>query len=394
MHLRGRNKGSILVLVLSILAFLGFIVISFSTRMSYESKMVFSTKDKMQALFISCGAVEYLKKLLKQDDPTVDSINDNWFISPHSPPRETKLKEGKWKIEVGYDEESRVNLNMAVTDKSGFKIVERIFRNYPQYFLCLLDWLDGDDVVTTFPNNPKYQGYQGAERNDPYYVKQGYLPRNGYMKSLMELRMIKGASRIYPLKKTKLSPSQGDFFIKKAYASHANENDPEDPPPEDIIPPVVPPPPIPDIPVREPSPDPGKGTGKGGGTGLTVYGDGKININTAWSPVLRAAGFSVKTTRRLLAYRLKKNVFKQATAAHIIGRLIAEDLLRKREAAFDEITQNIRDVFATDRIKVNSKYFRFLITSFTEHGAAHKTMVVLKREGSQVKVVTWWEEFL
>jgi len=396
MQLKKQNKGIISILVLAAVSLLAFVVISFATRITFETKMVSSTKDRTQALFINWNAVEYLRKIVRDDAENTDVISDTWNITPDKP-KEFKVKEGMWRIEEGFDEESLINVNEA-----GFEILDRIFGDYPAYLLCLLDWLYSDYIPTTITNNPKYQGYQGAEKDDPFYLEQTYFPRNGKMRSLMELMMVKGAEAL-PAKRAKLLPPSRNFFIAEALASHAWDNEPPDfrdpedrrifPPGKDI-PPGHPeePPQLPNIPIIPPSPQ---------GTGLTTYGDGRVNINTAGSPVLMALGFQPETVKRILAYRLYKGIFENTEAEYIIKELITKDVLRPGEPNFQNIANNIAGVVSKGRLKVNSEYFRFQIVSLTEHGAVDKAMVVFKREVKyingkkvkKIKIITWWDDY-
>jgi len=311
--------------------------------------------------------------------------------------KEGTTKEGSWEIMKLYDEESLIDIN-----KIGPEVLKTIFGSYPEYYLCLLDWLDEDDIPKQGINiDPQWGGYHGAEKDDPFYEDKEYSPRNKDMHSLYELFLIKGAgddNGPFPSKEsTALKEQKINYFAQiinpVAYAHSGTHQVPIVAPP-----PLIPWPPgtIPDPnsgenPIRDPSPT---------GTGFTVYGDGKVNINTAGDTVLGASGFTPATIIRLLTYRFRGNVFKQTGANYIIQQLVNTKCLLTNEQAYSQITSNITNVVSKGKIKVNSDYFRAYIKSETTRGTENTVIMVLKRERvtnpkpeTKIKIIAWWENF-
>jgi hypothetical protein len=380
------KKGEIAILVLWAFLLLVFFGIGFAKRASYETKMVSYSWDRAQAFYLTWDGLESIMKLLKEDDLNVDSYLDKWARGGIK----GKTKEGEWRADILYDEERYIDIN-----KAGPVILRRIFP-HPQYdvlYDSLLDWLDPDSTPHPL----------GAEAGDTYYVQQGYEPRNGPMKSLFELYMIKGGTSIMPSKPTAFIPENDFSFIKKAYAhSGSHFTPPPDPGPDPFpIPwprppfPGAPPPGPPDqppqgppIPIRQPTPT---------GTGITVYGDGRTNINTAWDPVLGALGFLPETVKRILWYRLGGHVFKQATADYIVKQLLKTGWLKTGEPLYTQIALNIKNVANTGKLKINSSYFRIRIVSTTKRGGTHTAELVLERiksfDGVKFKIISWWEKY-
>jgi hypothetical protein len=230
------------------------------------------------------------------------------------------------------------------------------------------------------------------------------------MKNLFELYMIKGGRALIPPKPTsklKFEEVPESVFIKLAYAPDLPDEQPPNPPggppfPERPFPfprpgpgplpgpppgPPEAPPQGPPIPIRQPTPM---------GTGITVYGDGRTNINTAWDPVLGALGFLPETVKRILWYRLSGHVFKQANADYIVKQLLKTGWLKTGEPLYTQIVLNIKNVANTGKLKINSSYFRVRITAETSHATPYTAVAVVKRfrdiNGKvRFNIVSWWE---
>ena len=218
------------------------------------------------------------------------------------------------------------------------------------------------------------------------------------MRSLFELFLIKNGDDLLPGEEARIreenlfKPYQ---MVKTAFAACSWPPGTEPPHLPDDLPDGTNPSPSPDEPqdlpniiIRDPTPL---------GTGITLYGNGKININTAWDPTLRALGFDKETVRRILAYRFKGGVFESTGSAYIVGQLKSKDCLRQNEAVFQTINDNIESVVSEGKVKVNSEYFRIRIEIKTNGGATKIAVVVLKRylqktpPELKIKIVNIWE---
>ncbi|MDP8234440.1 MAG: type II secretion system protein GspK [Candidatus Saelkia tenebricola] len=393
MNLNKQNKqGQVSIIILWAMMFFVFIILSFAKRASHEMRMVLSTKEKVQGNFLIWDAFKTMERLLKSDDREVDSLQDRWARLEANNLKTCK-KDGNiiWEIMDLYDEESLININ-----EIGPEVLKTIFAptasalSYPEYYLCLLDWLDEDDLPS---QDPDYPGYIGAEKDNIFYEDRDYYPRNGHMRSLYELFLVKGAQEVFF--------SSDDFALKEQKINNFAQT---------IIPsayaccgagkvPVAPPPPLIPWPIDK-MPGPGEnpfGELSPTGIGFTVYGDGKININTAPHTVLQAVGFLPDTVVRLLTFRFGGGIFKQNNSGHIINQLITADCLRNGEPTYNTIASNIGNVIGEGNTKVQSNYFRIRIKSTTKKGIISTTIMVLKREEVEdevkIKIIAWWENF-
>jgi hypothetical protein len=368
------------------------IIIGLSQRAGFERKMVTYTQERTRAFFVSWEGLEEVMKLLKEDDMEVDSYKDKWA----SGDIKGKGENGDWKVVSIYDEERFININ-----KCGEKILGRIFKNYPVLYDSLLDWLDKDNIPRPL----------GAE-DDYYQKKWGYECRDGEMQSIHEIFLLKGADSLasYPANKeniysqdnsiidTSLSIFDRLLLTGIAYAP---------PPPDPGVWPIVPPdipwfpnpgtwpiPGPPEEPPQGPPFDPPQPDPKG--SGITIHGDGYVNINTALPQVLMALGFQPDTVRRIIWYLMNGNVFPAADANTIIKELIDKDWLRPGEPQFAALVGNIKEVAGEVKLKVDSSYFSVRIDSQTRNLTPHTIAVVMKRTKSpqgevKFEFVRWWE---
>ncbi|MCM8778933.1 MAG: general secretion pathway protein GspK [Candidatus Omnitrophica bacterium] len=372
------SKGIVLLFVLWAFLTLGIIAVGLSYRALREFRMVSLTQDRAQAYFLTWTALENIVEILKKDDQKVDSLQDEWAKGEIK----GETDKGRWKVDVFYDEERRVDLNKADED-----VLERIFGTMPVLLDSLRDWKDSDSLPRPL----------GAE--DDYYLKKegDYECRDALLRNVFELGMMRGGEDLFETSFLfeENFPKENLFGEKLAFA-HGGSHfipppwDPRTPLPKPIpIPPGPPNEPPQGPPYEPPLPNP-----RGGG--YTVYGDGKNNINTALPEVLMAIGLQSDTVIRIIWYRIYGNVFPSANPNTIIYGLVQAGCLKTGEPLYPFITQNIIEIAGKGRLKANSSYFRVRIISETKRGARHAAVAVLKRgkdkEGKPtVDIVSWWE---
>ena len=449
------SKGQIFLFLFWSIVLIAAIVLGFSYRSSQELKMVSASWERSKVFFISWSALQEVIRILNKDDTTVDSYQDEWHTKWAKGKMKGETKEGTWKVERIYDMERYVDIN-----KAGEEVLKRIYGQLPIFYDSLLDWLDADS--TPRPN--------GAE--DDYYKNQDYGCRNGDIRNLFELGMIRGGDQIIKamldtdtkIARSKFSPFDmveyysrleqesslsnpvtrvpprcsigvgewysgtspqkgriqfgfhGFFpwgssllsgFLWKQNLAYADGGcghgscdgdpwpfDPWNPPwPGGPWPPGSPGPP--EDPPQGPPFDPPDPQPRG--EGVTVYGDGRCNINTSLPQVLSALGLQKDTVRRIIWFtRVSNNIFPAADTNTIVTELIKAGWLKPREVLFNTIVSNINTVVNKGKLKVNSSYFLVKITSDTFKGAVHKAIAVVKRtkdaQGqTSCKVVAWWE---
>ncbi|OGX07474.1 MAG: hypothetical protein A2Z88_07215 [Omnitrophica WOR_2 bacterium GWA2_47_8] len=91
---------------------------------------------------------------------------------------------------------------------------------------------------------------------------------------------------------------------------------------------------------------------------VTIYGDGKVNINTAPYPVLSALGLKDKVIRKVMAFR-RGNDAQEATADDNVffgSHMVIEQLQSFTELSQEEIDQ-VDSLNVSFRLKTTSDYF-------------------------------------
>jgi len=247
-----RNKqGSALIIVLWIVIILSLIVGSFSFEAQIQSRITSFYRKRDKADAIALSGIQVARLLIaksKKINPNmsdeeaisiaIEKEDDIWFPDAkdlamnNSVIVEKEIAGGTLKLHIT-SERSRRNVNRLKADDW-----ERIFEltnvpedMWPELIDSFSDWLDKDGITRI----------DGAESDDYYMnLEEPYQARNGYLDSVGELLLIKGFSRalvyggIMPDSENDIEPVMFDGFADM----------------------------------------------------LTVYGDGKVDVNTASTRVL------------------------------------------------------------------------------------------------------------
>ncbi len=247
-----RNKqGSALIIVLWIVIILSIIVGSFSFEAHIQSRITSFYRKRDRADAIALSGIQVARILIaksKKINPnmsdeeafslSLEKEDDIWFPGAkdlalnNSVVIEKEIAGGTLKLHIT-SERSRRNVNRLKADDW-----ERIFEltnvpetMWPELIDCFFDWIDKDGI-------PRIDG---AESDDYYMnLEKPYKARNGYLDSVGELLLIKGFSKalvyggIMPGSEKDIEPIIFDGFADM----------------------------------------------------LTVYGDGKVDVNTADTRVL------------------------------------------------------------------------------------------------------------
>jgi general secretion pathway protein K len=296
-----------LVSVLVLVALLALFALEFSQRSGINLKMAINHAEATQALYYAYGGYQAALTLLKSDTNDSDGPGDVWYGS--LPP----IPFGNGSISVSIeDEKSRFNLKKLVTaygfeDKRRSVMLQRIFKLLDidsSLVDALVDWQDSDEV----------QLPGGAEASYYNYLTPALTPRNNQFLTVGELLLVKG----FDHKLFFLPPSARNGFADEEY-----------------------------LPLEE---------------YITVYGDGKININTASKVVL-------------------------VSLSEDMDEFIAEDIIGYREnTSFGGIEdlKNVETVSDTlyeeikDLISVNSNVFRITARGVRSGFTGVITAVVLR----------------
>jgi general secretion pathway protein K len=304
-----------LISVLVLISILSLFALEFSQRSGINLKMTVNYAQSKKALYYAYGGFQAALSVLKFDDNDYDGPGDFWYGA--LPP----IPFGDGVITVSIDDEkSRFNLQYLITsnelaDKRRSVMLGRMFEVLSiesNLVDGIVDWQDGDEEEQPY----------GAEFS--YYLLNSppYEPRNERILTTGELLVIKGFDRdIFFLPPTSRSPiAREELRPLDQY--------------------------------------------------VTVYGDGKININTADMPVLMSLSEDMDEfiAEDIIEYR-EENHFEKL------------DDLKKVESLSDILYDEISSL-----ITVKSNVFRITSTG-TSGRLTRKITAVVQRESRGFKVV-------
>lgn len=249
-----RREGSVLIVALWTLMILALLVTSMAFDMRVEAEIASYVRKRTKAQYLAQAGVEWAKVLMtkkvdtgetgelrvgpKDDESMIQLAHRFQHLGMGFSNQRKELGEGFFELSI-LPEPRRWNINVlalqAATDEGARCILEELMDQaeippelYDELIDCLLDWIDEDDLHRV----------NGAESDDPFYKERGYKVKNGPLETVDELRMIKGWS---------------DAIV---YGG--------------------------------PSPDPEEPPLRGLAQKLTVWGDGKIDVNDAGDDELLA----------------------------------------------------------------------------------------------------------
>jgi type II secretory pathway component PulK len=245
-----------LIVVVYVLAGLGTLAFALAFRSRLGLCQAQLLLDRLQQDQMALAARAQAGRLLAVDDPNVDSYDDRW-AGWHILERPQDVSEGAGADRVWWrlmDESAKVNVNLSPSD-----VLARLAGLDQAAVASILDWIDKDDVP-----NP-----DGAEKEYYASLSPAYICRNGPLESVEELAFIKG-----------ITPER--YFGTL----------PREPP----------------VDLNDPGPQPADATEEEGTPGLgellTIYGDGRINLNTAPAAVLRTLPLlSEAAVKEILAHQ-------------------------------------------------------------------------------------------
>jgi general secretion pathway protein K len=314
---RKRDRGLrafALITVLVLVALLSLFSLEFSQRSGINLKMSINHAEATRALYYAYGGYQAALTLLKSDANDYDGPGDLWYGS--LPP--IPFGEGIVSITIE-DEKARFNLRTLVTtygneDRRRNVMLQRIFKTLDldtSLVDALVDWEDSDEL----------QLPGGAEASYYTYLNPPLSPRNAPFLTTGELLLVRGFDHELLF----LSPAARESFTDGEYLPLADY--------------------------------------------ITVYGDGRININTAPAVVLRCL-------------------------SEDMNEFIAEDIIEYRqESVFDSIDdlKNVESVSDTlydeikDLITVSSNVFRITARG-ADRGLSRNITAVVFRDSRGFRV--------
>ena len=191
-----KKEGAALLVALWVLIILSLIVSSFAFEIQLEATLVSHKRKKFQAEILAQSGIEYARAILDRRSEAkeleiedMDEDQDGFMQSALfikrglSTTSTIDLGDGSFSVTLESAESGR-NVNLLSRDE-WLEILE--MANVPStewdsMVDCLADWIDPDDL----------HGLSGAESDDPFYQDRGYPVKNGPLDSVEELLLIKG----------------------------------------------------------------------------------------------------------------------------------------------------------------------------------------------------------
>lgn len=199
------RRGSVLLVVLVIVAVLTLAAYNYTQQMLTELEAATMTGSDVQAREAADSGVEYVATLLaNRTDPALENLqhNPSLFMGKVIVPSPRARGTARFSIvapvehsthgnAIRYglmDESAKLNLNMLLAMKLDDDQIHTMMTNIPGMTIeisdAILDWIDTDDTKRAYgAESETYQGY-----TPPYFAK------NGPMESLDELLMVQGVT--------------------------------------------------------------------------------------------------------------------------------------------------------------------------------------------------------
>lgn len=264
---RKARRALALIVVVYVLAALGTLTLALAFRSKIGLWQMQLALDQVQQDEIAWAACAQASRLLALDDPNVDSDADVWSgwhaleIPPSPGTAESLPWQAWWRLE---DESAKLNVNLVPGD-----VLVRIEGLDAAAAASIRDWIDQDDVPN--PDGAETEYYAG--------LSPAYACRNGPLETLGELTFIKGITpEIYF--GTGKQEQMDDLNNLAAEQVQAADNG------KDFV---------------------------GLNALLTLYGNGKINLNTVLPAVLKALPFLSEAAQDEILSRRQSSVNKKFT---------------------------------------------------------------------------------
>ncbi len=257
LHPKKSKQGAALIVALWVLIILSLIVGSFAFEVNLEGMLVSHKRKKFRAEMLALSGLEYGRAILDQlknakqlEVENIENDEDGFMLAALHIKRglasTSAIKmddDGMFTITI---DSAEGGLNINLLDREGwldiFELANIPSTDWDSMIDCLEDWIDTTDL----------HGLNGAESDDPFYQERGYPVKNGPLDSVEELLLIKNWGPDVLYGKPADEESDEIFGIAKL---------------------------------------------------LTVWGDGRLNLNTASPDAMRASGLSDEQIMDLLEER-------------------------------------------------------------------------------------------
>ncbi len=194
-HKYRRKQGTALLAVLGVITMLALIVGSFAFESKLEALLVSHKKKRFQADMQARSGIEYARAILDRQQQAKqleieDMAEDKdgfmqaaLYVQRGMPTTsEIELGNGRFSISIESAESGR-NVNTLTREQWAdiFEMANVPSTEWDAMIDCLEDWKDENDL----------HGLNGAESDDPFYEERGYPVKNGPLDSVEELLLIK-----------------------------------------------------------------------------------------------------------------------------------------------------------------------------------------------------------
>jgi len=176
---RGRGQhGIVLILAVFAVALLSLLAVGITTAVRVELLSSRTALDRTQSLFLAEAGVNQARAMLLYDDPTVDTLQDEWGPDAELPlDLPQQLGDGFYRVRV-HDACGRININEA--DYATLLWVT----GDPEAAAAIIDWRDRGSLPAP----------AGAEQEYYASLPHGYEPRDGPFQTMGELLLVRGVT--------------------------------------------------------------------------------------------------------------------------------------------------------------------------------------------------------
>ena len=320
------TNGTALLVSLWTLIILALIITSFAFQVSIEGMLISRKKKQFHAEMLARSGIDYAKSIIEQNhrarELEIESMDEDpdgfmqsaLYVKRGLPTTSTitLTNTGSFSVTIESAENGRnINLLERAQWIEIFEMANIPSTDWDSLVDCLEDWIDEGDL----------HGLNGAESDDPFYIEQGYPVKNGLLNSVEELLLIKHWNEDI------LYGKPADEFSDAIYG-------------------------IADL--------------------LTVWGDGKVNLNSA-------------STNLLLSYA-------EYDDWELEGVLESRKGLDGVEGTLDDGIRSINDVNADEsKFKLQSTFLR--VNSIGEVGnTKYRIESIMQLDGSKPITVYWNEK--
>ena len=326
-HNNYNKKGGALLISLFILIILSIIVGSLAVEMSIEGMLQSNKKKKYKAEILAQSGIDFAKAIIeKQDEAQELEINDMTEDKDYFMKNALFLKRGlNVLLDLSITNMGNIEINIQTAETG--RNINKLNRNqlieifemanipsteWNELVDCLHDWIDPGDL----------HRLNGAESDDQFYLDKGYKVKNSFVDSIEELLLIKNWNN--DILYGRESDEEGDAIFG-----------------------------ISDL--------------------LTVWGDGKVNLNTA-------------STNLLLSYA----EYEEWELSNIMQSRMGMDGISN---TIDDGIRSVEEVNADpNKFKLQSDLLNITSTGISGNIECEIKCIV-KLEGTKPYIVYWDEEF-